>query len=347
MGIKIIKYLGILIFSVVIINNGCLEDNITPPLTGELNPVAEMLVYFESHDDFPNSELAPALIEAEEVFVNLNNYFLIDIRTTQEFVVGHIETAINVSTDSLFDIVKANINLGYPKIILVSKNGQSSAYFTCLLRLAGFKNVYSLSFGMASWNEDFADEWLSKLGDYGGIVNFTDSTFEKNDFSTLPQLTFTNPDDPIDLKVELRIREVISSGFKQGVEFFPSLINLKNKYPVCYGKSNLYNARKFGVFDEMGHPPNTKSYLDSPRFELRSVNYLQTLPITQPIFLYDYDGQLGACMTAYLRVLGYDTAMLLFGANQMFYSRMIDDPELIGYTFSPQRIKNYPYKVGG
>ena len=340
------KYLVILILSIILFINGCLEDNITPPLTGELNPVAEMLVYFESQGDFPNNDLAPALIEAEEVFVNLNNYLLIDIRTAGEFVAGHIETAINVSTDSLFDIVEANFNSGYPKIIIVSKNGQSSAYFTCLLRLAGFNNVYSMSFGMASWNEAFADEWLNKLGDYGGITSFNDSTYEKNEFTSLPQITLSNPNDPIEKIIKSKIMEVISSGFRQGEQYYPALINLSNKYPVCYGMSNFYNARKFGVFDEMGHPKYTRSYLDSPYYHFRSVNYLQTLPNSEQIFLYDYNGQVGACMTAYLRVLGYDVKMLLFGANQLFYSRMIDDPELIGYIFSTQKIKNYPYITG-
>jgi len=343
---KIIKYLVILIFSVLLIINGCLEDNITPPLTGELNPVAEMLVYFESQGDFPNNDLAPALIEAEEVFVNLNFFLIIDIRSNDEFISGHIENAVNVNSDSLFDYVEKNFKSGYPKIIIVSKNGQSSAYFTCLLRLAGFDNVYSMSFGMASWNEAFADEWLNKLGDYVGIRNFRDTTYEKNEFTSLPNITLSNPDDPIEQRIKTRIMEVITSGFRQGEEYYTSLISLTNKYPVCYGKSNLYNARKFGVFDEMGHPVNTRSYLDSPYYQFRTVNYLQTLPNSEQIFLYDYNGQLGACMTAYLRVLGYDVKMLLFGSNQLFYSRLIDDPELIGYIFSFNKIKNYPYVTG-
>ena len=54
--------------------NSCIEDNISPPLTGDLNPVAEMLYYFESQGDYTNSDLAPALIYPEEVNNNLNNF---------------------------------------------------------------------------------------------------------------------------------------------------------------------------------------------------------------------------------------------------------------------------------
>ena len=66
-----------LIFGIIFFLISCIEDNITPPLTGDLNPVAEMLVYFESNGDFPNSYLAPALIDAEEVFANLNSFLII------------------------------------------------------------------------------------------------------------------------------------------------------------------------------------------------------------------------------------------------------------------------------
>jgi hypothetical protein len=62
--------------------------------------------------------------------------------------------------------------------------------------------------------------------------------------------------------------------------------------------------------------------------------------------LYDYDGQLGACMTAYLRVLGYDVKFLLFGANQLFYSRMITDVELMDFAFTSQGINNFPFVTG-
>ena len=62
--------------------------------------------------------------------------------------------------------------------------------------------------------------------------------------------------------------------------------------------------------------------------------------------MYDYSGQLSACMTAYLRVLGYDVKILLYGANQLFYSRLISDPELLGYAFTTDKIQNYPYVTG-
>ncbi len=67
-----------------------------------------------------------------------------------------------------------------------------------------------MNFGMASWNEVFAVEWLSELGDYSGINNFTDNTFNKNDYTSLPQISFVNPDDPIENRIKSRIKQIIS-----------------------------------------------------------------------------------------------------------------------------------------
>ena len=45
---------------------------------------------------------------------------------------------------------------------MVSDDGQISAYTTCLLRLMGYGNVYSMRWGMSAWNEKYAKEgWLS------------------------------------------------------------------------------------------------------------------------------------------------------------------------------------------
>jgi rhodanese-related sulfurtransferase len=338
------KYSLISLLALITSVSGCIEDNISPPLTGELDGVAEMIVYFESKGDFPNSDLAPALIDAEEIFTNLNSYLIIDIRAEEKFTEGHIEKAVNVAPDSLYRFVESKYPVGYPKIVIVSKNGQSSAYFTCLLRLAGFDNIYSLNYGMASWNLVFSEEWLANTGDAPGANFFINENFEKNPFAPLPKISFANPEESIEKRVNARIKLIISEGFIPNV-IFTDILGL-DSYLICYGKRILYNARKFGPFAERGHPDGAISYLDATFFDLRSVNYLQTLPNSEPILIYDYNGQLGACMTAYLRVLGYDVKFLLFGANRLFHSRMIFEIDLKAFAFTDALIKNYPYETG-
>ncbi len=325
----------------------CIDDNVNPPLTGDLNPVAEMLVYFESLGDFPNSNLAPALIEADEVFVNLYNYLLIDIRPEPEFLSGHIENAVNVSIDSLFYFVELNSGNGLPKIVIIDKNGQGSSYFTCLLRLTGFDNTYTLHFGMAAWHQDFADEWLNALGNDPEIAYYINEHNPKNDFSNLPDVFFPDPNAPIEERIKERIMNIISEGFNDEAQFRNSLVYFSNDYLVCYGSNGrLYNARNYGPLAGLGHHEKAIFYMANPLFELRSTEFLQTLPANNPVIIYDGTGELSACMAAYLRVLGYNAQTILFGANQLFYDRMVDDPDLMEFVFSESVIKNFPYVSG-
>ena len=328
--------------SIVFILNSCIDDNISPPLTGELNSTAELLVYFETLGDFANSEFAPALIDAEEVNANLNNYLIIDVRENIDFINGHIEGALNVASDSLYSFIESIIPQNYQKIILVSKNGHASAYYTCLLRLSGINNVYTLNFGMASWHLDFAAEWLNALWDDDEVVNFTADNFPKNDFTNLPVINFGNPNDSIEEKARERILLLLDTGFKNTEVYRSSFDLFENDLLICYGTSMLYSGKLHGI----GHKVGTIHYMSSPLYELRSVNYLQTLPPDKTILIYSFNGQLSACITAYLRTLGYDAITLQFGANQIFYSGMLIHPELSAYTFDQTDIKNFPYVSG-
>lgn len=329
--------------TIIILFNCCIDDNITPPLTGNLSPVAEMLIYFEKQGDFVNSNFAPALIEADEVFSNLSSYLMIDIRDADQFSAGHIEGAVNVNTDSLYDFVNEMNNVAYEKIVLISKNGQSSAYFTCLLRLAGFDKVYTMNFGLASWNEFFASDWLDAIGNDPNVLDYINDAVPKNNLTNLPEVTFENPDDPIETKIIERVKRIISEGFKDGVQYKNNLFSTNNDYLVCYGSSRLYFARREGLLAELGHNPAAVFFMSYPLFELRAVNSLQTLPANNRILVYDETGQLSSCVAAYLRVLGYDAQTLLYGGNQLIYDRMIGDPDIGSFAFDVTDIKNYPY----
>jgi len=344
---QIIRVLKIYIIGTFLFTNGCIEDKIVPPITGELNTSAEILIYLDSQTDYPNTFKAPAIVDAEEVYANINSYLIIDIRPNNEFSSGHIENSVNVNTDSLFDFVEERFNYSYVKMILVSKNGQSAAYYCCLLRLAGFDNLYSLSFGLASWNEIFADEWLSVLGNDPEIQDYNNGERYKNDFSPLPDIDLENPEASIKERVNSRIKKIISQGFYENIHFQKFLPFFPSEYLVCYGKTTrLYYARGVGPLAWKGHNDNAIFYGADPKYNLRSTDSLQTLPNNSPILIYGGTGELSACMTAYLRVLNYDAQTLLFGANQLIYDRMINDPELMEFVFSSARIKNYSYIIG-
>jgi len=340
---QLFKILLILFF---IIFNGCLEDKIIPTVNFELNKTAKILDYFESQGDFANTDQAPGNISVTQLFSNQAEYTILDIRPVDEFINGHIQNAIHVSTDRLFEVVDSLYSLDHAKkISIVSKNGQSSAYFVCLLRLAGFNNTYSVKYGMAYWNIDFSDNWLQALKDEAEVQS-TNENYPKLPLSHLPDLGLPSSLNSNKELAVYRIKQVIKNGFKAGINYeanFEVLINPTN-FKICYGQERLYIMPP--LQEGKGHTVGTIWYRDIPAFEFRSIKSLQTLPTNSPIIIYSSDGQLSACMTAYLTVLGYNVKTLLFGANQLFYTRMLSDPILNVDTFKPEEINSYPYATG-
>ncbi len=340
-------YIKILLIPTLFLINGCLKNNDNPIVNFELDNNARILRFLEGQGDYINSYQPPSLISVDEVYYNLNQIVLLDIRSADDYSTGHILNSVNVKPENLFEITDSLYRLSSSKkIVIVSKNGQASAYFVALLRLAGFNTTFSLKYGMAYWNNFFADEWLAALCTDDVINTYSNFLFNKLPMSAIPKLSI-----PATIKDDremtlYRIKEVIKAGFKQDVNYSREFdYAVKNTHiKICYGPPALYYMSQLeGGF---GHAQETIWFQDNPVFDFRSTNYLQTLPPHNPVIIYSGDGQLGAAVTAYLTVLGYNVKTLLFGANQLFYFRMPSDPNLTDSAFKPEEIRNYPYVTG-
>ncbi|HEX7357332.1 MAG TPA: rhodanese-like domain-containing protein [Ignavibacteriaceae bacterium] len=340
------QIIKIFLFIILITLNGCIKDENSPVINYELDKTAKILHYFESQGDFANSELAPGLISAIQLFNYQSEYIILDIRSANEFINGHIQNSINIPIDKLYETVDSLYSINRSKkIVIVSKNGQSSAYFVCLFRLAGFENTFSLKYGMAYWNINFAEDWLQYLKDEEDINN-TNQNYPMLPLSPLPQINFPSSLQTDKELAVFRIKQIIKQGFISGVNYenqYDFLLN-PNYLKICYGQERLYIMPP--LQEGRGHAVGTIWYRDIPTFDFRSIKNLQTLPADSKIIIYSADGHLSACMAAYLTVLGYNVKTLLFGANQLFYTRMRSDPQLSEDTFKPEVINNYPYVTG-
>lgn len=319
----------------------CLEDSIKPPVNVEISNSAELLHYLESQGDYINSVDMPSIINSTQIFENRNNYLIIDIRTRDEFIFGHIEGAFNVSHDKIIDLLDTTNSAGYQQIVIVSSTGQSAAYYNSFLRLYGFNNSFSLGFGMASWNQDFAEIWSNACRDATFITkDFKTEEYPKNEYSDLPEIDFPDSELSINEKTKKRIYSLMK-------EPFTGFINVTSfsdgSYIVCFASKNLYFSKIPGI----GHPENAVHYRPPPiNSDLRSVSNLQTLPNDRPIILYSYSGQLSSYAVAYLRLLGYNAKTLSFGTNGLYYSSMLAIPIFDLFTFTSSKIMNYPYVTG-
>ena len=197
-----------------------------------------------------------------------------------------------------------------------------------------------MNFGMAYWNIDFANEWLQKIIDSQNITDYNNTNYSKGQFTRLPEL-FEKSGEPISELAKQRIAMLIERGFVDKIDNIDEG-NIGNEmYFVCYGSFDLYYSPER---DGPGHPPNAILYREY--VDLKSVNYLQTLPTNNDILVYDYSGQLSAAVVAYLQLMGYHVNSFLFGGNGLPYLQ--SDGYIYEFIcfYSRSRFSNFPYVTG-
>jgi len=251
----------------ILILSGCLKDGPITQATSEQNNSADILIYLESQGDYINSQSMPSLKTSVEVFNNPSDKIILDVRSASEFASGHIQNAINILPSDLFNYV--NTHDANKTIVIVSLSGQSASYYAGLLRLAGFSNIFTLKFGMASWNKDFASSWLFHNQQ---TTYFNNKVFNKPNPSSFPGITFASSNGSIKDKIQTRIQELISNTFSESGKsdasitanelneiYSPSSNIYPNTFVVCYAQ-NLGEYLLGSGIGNPGHLPTAVYY---------------------------------------------------------------------------------------
>jgi len=279
---------------------------------------AEVLVeYLESTDsplmkDFVSTDM-PAIIKAPDLLVlnATSGALIIDIRKPDDFALGAIPNAENVTLGNILSYVEAADMTGIQKIVVVCYTGQTAGYATTILRLMGHENAYSLKWGMCSWHTDFAEKWSGAIANTYS-TQFTTDVTEKNAAGNLPALS-TGETTGQEI-LEARIATILSEGFDP-VKVTAAAVfeNPSNYYIVNYWSASHYA--------DPGHIPGAIQY--TPKESMQLAESLKTLPTDKTIAVYCYTGQTSAFLSAYLRLLGYDAKSILYGTNSMIYDAMV------------------------
>ena len=270
------------------------------------------------------------IISANEVKQNVKNskYHIIDIRSESWFEYGHIKNAHNVKASDLLSYFETEISPNnFEKIVVICYSGQSASYYTSLLRIIGYNNVYSMNWGMSSWRLDFAENsWLKN------IKNIFASKLEthKNAIptaSTFPTLASTKT-DPKEILRE-RLLKAFATPYREHIikstEVFE---NPNNYFTISY--TNLENYKN-------GHIPGAINYKPTNSFTIAT--NLNTLPKNKKIAIYCETGQNAAKMVAYLSLLGYDIENIAYGENS-FMNTILKQKNW--NAFSKKQIHMYP-----
>ena len=313
------------------------EETATP--TPTINESEVLATYLESTSsplgkDYINSADMPSIISAEEVHsLNLTGQvYIIDIRSAADFAIGHIANANNVALGNILTHIDSVDLTNYTKVAIVCYTGQTAGFAASLLRIMGYDKVYSMKWGMCSWNTDFADKWNNATANGNTYTTqFTADATEKGPAGDMPTLSTgkTTGQEILQARVDALLAEGFSPATISNTVVFD---NLSSYYIVNYWPANHYA--------DPGHIPGAMQY--TPKQSIKLSADLKTLPTNKTVVVYCYTGQTSAFLTAYLRLLGYDAKSLLFGTNGMIYDKMVQMGGLP--VFNADQIMGYEYE---
>lgn len=262
---------------------------------------------------------------------NMSAYHLIDIRTAEDFALGHITGAKNVS---LANILTEAANATKP-IVIVCYTGQTATYAVTLLRLSGYLNAKALKWGMSGWNPLFANQvkgWNGKTGNIAvGHANWTTDPAPANLTYESPTFTTTTT-EPADI-LKARVALVLSEGFKtvtpEDVLANPGTFFINNYFSEAHylGFGHINGARRINPM-LIGGGDNEKVTNNDP---------------AKKVVTYCYTGQTSGAITSFLRVIGYDAYSMTFGMNKLYHSSIVWTANQWGITDVP---KELPYVTG-
>ncbi len=313
------KFLFLSVILALIVVSSCKKDD--PVVESE-----ELVNYAES---VVNVGSLQSYISAQDLLTLINggnSPYIIDIRSSSDYNdPGHIPGAVNVTAGEILAHVQTNVGSMDDPIVVVCYSGQSAAFCTSLLKLAGYSNAKSLSFGMTSWNSA-CDSWTSSTSTYYATFLET-TTNDKPAEGDLPDIN-TGFDSGEDILLS-RIGSMLTAGFgAYAINATMVTDNPSNYYIVNYWPNSEYL--------NPGHIPGAYNYVPGQSLTLNTD--LKTLPTDKTIVVYCYTGQTSAFMVAYLGTLGYNVKSLKFGANSMFHG------DLPKSNWTTDNIKEYDFE---
>jgi rhodanese-related sulfurtransferase len=296
------------------------------------NETAALLKDLEENGNYVNSQVFPSLIKASIVHESLGkNILVIDLREPVLFSRGHIKGAVNKRFEELPGYFETGIKpFEYNKIIMVCEAGQVSSYTTCLLRLMGYGNVYSMRWGMSAWNKECAREsWLKDVsGKYEAKLE--SKANEKPVAGSMPELgTGKTAGEEIGAA---RFHKLFEDGTSNILISADEVFSNPQKYYII----NLERKDKY----EDGHVPGAVRY--KPEATLGFTEEMATIPSDKTVVVYCGTGHNSGFATAFLRLFGYDAKTLKYGNNSFMYDKMTRERVSLSWLpFTEAEVNNF------
>lgn len=248
-----------------------------------------------------------------------NDFYVIDIRSADDFAAGHIQGAVN---STLANVLTTAEDANGKPIIIACYTGQTAGHAVVALRLSGYANAKVLKWGMSGWNPTTSGPWSSNTGDAAiGHANWSMPASIISNIEYGDPSFETTAETPAAV-LEERVQILLAGG-----------LNKVANAEVLTNNSS-YFINNFWAQEDVEHYGHISGAFRVQPLTLANNEYKYLNP-DYPVVTYCWTGQTSSMITAYLKVLGYDSKSLLFGTNGMIYSN------LESHKFSEGEIMDY------
>jgi rhodanese-related sulfurtransferase len=307
---------------------GCSDDDdgspTTPPVTG--TPFEVMVAAGKAYIN--DSADCPGVLSAQDLFDNLDDYTVIDVRREDDYLAGHIPGAYHSSLGTVLDDIGTTIPINKP-FVIACYSGQSAGHVKIALELMGYEDTYSLLFGMSSWNSTLCGSWDDNIGN---TLTTVETDNNNGDLVTHDFPTLTGDANTI---VASRVNAMLDAGFK-GLSYDTIKDNLGDYFIINYFSQADYEGT--GSSGVPGHIPGAFQF--TPYQSLGDDQMLNNIPTNKPVVVYCWTGQHSSQVTAYLNMLGYEAYSLTFGSNNLFYD------DLTAHKWSDAQKNDFQLETG-
>ncbi len=325
-------FLLVIMMLALVAFTGCSDDD--DPITPPSGDTAFDVMVAAGKAYINDSAQCPGVISAQAVFDNFDDYTVIDVRSMDHYLAGHIPGAYHTTWSTFLDDLANNIPTGKPYVI-TCYTGQSAGHYKVAAEMMGYDDVYSLLWGMSSWNENTAgNKWQGNamVDDALGAANAE----QTNNNGDLVEHDFPVLSEDAGTVVADRVEAMLAAGF-QATSYAAIQDNLDDYFVINYfGEADYLGNGSSGV---PGHIPGAFQF--TPYASLGDDQMLNNLPSDgTTIVVYCWTGQHSSQVTAYLNMLGYNAKSLAYGSNNLFYS------SLTGHKWNDANCMNFEMEMG-
>ena len=276
----------------------------------------------------------PAAMKASALYDTLNDGnttndpYLLSIRSSSQYEIGHIAGSVNMGFSSLFDEGDLATLPTNKQIVVICYTGHTASQATALLNINGFDAV-PLKFGMTGWTTNAT---IAPSGYDRGTACHNFPVMMGDQPGTLAEGILAATD-----KVVL---DATTSFLAAGKSTFITAEALYNNLNDNYGSNDPFvlSIRSESQY-ALGHIPGAVNIAFRSVFTEENIS---KLPTNKDIVVVCYTGHTASQVTSMLNVMGYDAMCLKFGMCSWSTSTDVT----AGKCYDPSTVPDYPVVTG-